>query len=418
MKHDEYQSAFSRMEPGQEAVEAVLFPAEKLRVQKRFRLRTLPAAAVLIALLLSGTVFAATHFHWFSLGGAETVTEPVNTDPEAFGKAENLPPAPQGLLQFDQPSAATYIGFRLPEAYEEGKRSLDCWRLREGLYRRYYRDPDPGSPDSPLLTIQILDTDVNKLLTRYPTEAVKSETLNGLETVWVRIDGSTDGRTQYCLFQKNEALGCVAAITSTVSFADAEQAAGDLQYEDSGIPIPAETGLVRYGYRLAQLPEGWELDYHYSMADKWDVRNAVLADPEQELSEAWTSAYLTRSTETRFSHLSISIRENLNGFDDLAPTRYRTVWKSGSLCGREARWIRSSTDGDVYIQILFPEYGVQLTGCIGVGEFDPETHEWLSCMDSGDEAVALLEQTLAQVEILPVPIAEKAPSDFMPFAVG
>lgn len=414
MKSDDYQNAFSRLEPGQAAVEAVLQTAIRQEARKRPRLGSVLVAATLVVLLLTGTVFAATQFHWFSLGGAETYTYPVNTDPEAFGKAEQMPPAARGLLSFDDVTPKTYVGFSLPDSYLEGRDSRNCWKLGGSLYRRYYRNPRPDDPDSPLLTVEILDADQKKMLTRYPTETVKEELINGFETVWVQINGAPDGRTQYCLFQKNAELGCVAAITSTVSFADAEQAARDISYEDSGIPIEPGEEIVRYGYKLDQLPAGWELNYHDSLADKWQVANATLADPEQDLTEAWTGAYFIRTPGDQMFHLSISLKENQERFDDYAPNLYRTIYKTGTLYGYEARWIYQNTNEDRSIQVLIPEYRVQLTISVGGYEMDAEN----AAIPIDEALMQEAEHVLETLEIVPVPIAEEAPSDFMPFAVG
>lgn len=417
MEREDYQKAFSWLEPSQEAVEAVLYPKTEKQTRRRPRLGTVLVAAVLTAVLLTGTVFAANQFHWFTLGSGETYTEPVNTDPEAFGKDENLPPDPQGLLRFDDVHAEHYIGFTLPGSYEVGKDALNCWRLQGGLYRRYYRNPDPGDPTSPLLTVEILDTDVSKLLTRYPTQTVKEELLNGFETVWVQINGSPDGRTQYCLFQKNEALGCVAAVTSTLSFADAEQAAGDLSYEDSGIPIPTGKELIRYGFRPVEPSEGWRVDYHDSQADHWQVANATLADPDQDLTEAWVSAFLYCEEETRHSHIGIGMTENLDTFESSAPVEHGEILKTGTLCGHEARWVLGA-NGKMIIQVYFPEYRLQLEANAGYHDLDPATGRVLHDHPADEAQVQEAERLLESIEIIPIPIAEEAPVDFMPFVVG
>lgn len=417
MEREEYQRAFSWLEPGDAAVEAVLHPKRRGETGKRPRLGTILVAAVLAVVLLTGTVFAGSQFHWFSLGSGESYTEPVNTDPEAFGKAENMPPEPQSLLRFDDVQAEHYIGFTLPASYESEKDRLNCWLLQGGLYRRYYRNPDTTDPASPLLTVEILNTEVSKLLTRYPTETVKEELLNGFETVWVQINGSPDGRTQYCLFQKNPELGCVAAVTSTVSFADAEQAARDMVYADSGIPIPTGKELIRYGYRLGWTPESMELDSHHSLADQWQVTNATLADPEQDLTEAWTSATMISYGEKSQTNISVSIQEDLDRFEDTNCFVHGELLRTGTLFGHKAR-MAWQEHGYTDIQVYFPEYRVQLTVSLATLAFDSE-HGWAHVNQPvSDEWIKLAERILENVEIIPVPIAEEAPVDFYPFAVG
>ena len=417
MEREEYQRAFSWLEPSQEAVEAVMRPKAGREARRRPRLGSVLVAAVLAAALLTGTAFAAARFHWFSLGSGETYAYPVNTDPEAFGKEENLPPDPQSLLRFDGRNAETYIGFRLPASYEAEKDALNCWMLKGGLYRRYYRNPDTTDPASPLLTVEILDKDLSKLLTRYPTQTVKEELLNGFKTVWVQINGSPDGRTQYCLFQKNEALGCVAAVTSTLSFADAEQAAGDLSYEDSGIPIPTGKELIHYGFRPVEPSEGWRVDYHDSQEDHWQVANATLADPEQDLTAAWVSAYLYCEEETRHSHIGIGMTENLDGFENSAPVEHGEILKTGTLCGHEARWVLGA-NGKTIIQVYFPEYRLQLEANASYHDLDPATGRVLADHPADEAQIQEAERLLESIEIIPIPIAEEAPTDFMPFAVG
>ncbi len=417
MEREDYQKAFSWLEPSREAVEAVLYPQPEKQPRRRPRLGTVLVAAVLAVVLLTGTAFAANRFHWFNLGGGETYTYPVNTDPEVFGKDENLPPDPQGLLRFDDVHAEHYIGFTLPASYEAEKDALNCWTLKGGLYRRYYRNPDTTDPASPLLTVEILNTDVSKLLTRYPTETVKEGELNGFETVWVQINGSPDGRTQYCLFQKNEDLGCVAAVTSTLSFADAEQAAGDMAYADSGIPIPTEKELIRYAFRPVEPSEGWTVDYHDSQADHWQVANATLADPDQDLTAAWVSAYLYCEEETRHSHIGIGMTENLDTFENSAPVEHGEILKTGTLCGHEARWVLGA-NGKMIIQVYFPEYRLQLEANAGYHDLDPATGRVLHDHPADEAQVQEAERLLESIEIVPIPIAEEAPVDFMPFAVG
>ena len=417
MEREDYQKAFSWLEPSQEAVEAVLHPQTVKTTRGRPRLGTVLLAAVLAVVLLTGTAFAGTQFHWFNLSSGETCTYPVNTDPEAFGEAENLPPDPQGLLRFDGMNAGTYVGFRLPASYETEKDARNCWMLKGDLYRRYYRNPNVNDPASPLLTVEILNTDVSKLLTRYPTETVKEDELNGFETVWVQINGSPDGRTQYCLFQKNAELGCVAAVTSTLSFADAEQAAGDMVYADSGIPIPTGEELIRYGFRPVELSEGWTVDYHDSLADHWQVANATLADPDQDLTEAWVGAFLICEEETRLSYIGISMTENLDRFENSGPVEHGELLKTGTLCGHEARWVLGA-NGKMIIQVYFPEYRLQLEAKAGYHDLDPATGRALADHPADEAQVKEAERLLESVEIIPIPIAEEAPVDFMPFVVG
>lgn len=418
MNRESYQTAFSWLEPSPSAVAQAMEAANtKKKARPSVRLGTVLAAAALAVALLSGGVFAAAELHWFSLGSGERIVDPVNTDPERIGSEWELPSA-QGVLDFEAPKGDTRIGFRLPDSYQTDKASLECRMLPGGLYQRYYRAADLLDPDCPLLCIEILDnerTDYRTYYTRCQTEFVKQEKLNGMDTVWLKISHPEYNRTEYCLFRVNEDLGCIAAISSTVSFAEAEQAAADLTFVDSGIPVTPEEAVVYYGMRLGWIPEDMTVDHHHSLADDWSVVNATLLNPEQALSEAWTGASIIRFDETEHVHMSVTITQDLDRFYDSARVEYGEIYKTGTLGGYEARWVHSRS-GDTAVEIYVPEYRVMLSIWINCTDMDPESN--YAILPAEDSLVEKAEQILTAIEIVSVPVSEEAPVEYMPFAVG
>lgn len=409
MNRETYQAAFSWLEPSASAVEkAVTAGSGQKKTHCSVRLGTVLAAAALAVVLLTGAAFAANELHWFSLGSGDSIVIPANTDPEQG-------PDARSVLNFDMAKSDTRIGFRLPESYETDKAALECRMLSDGLYQRYYRAADLKDPDCPLLTVEILDngrTAYQTYFTCKDAELVKQERWNGMETVWLRINDSEFHRTEYCLFRMNEDLGCIAAVNSTVSFAEAEQAALDLTFEDSGIPVPPAGQTVYYGMRLGWIPEGMTVDHHESLADRWYVVNATRRDPEQDLAKAWTVTQLTCQEGTKHISIAVEIDQDLDRFYNSAPVEYGTVYQTGTICSNDARWVHASGDSAV-VQVYLPEYRVMLS-------------VWIDCTDMNDSKnilpddswVEKAEQILANIEIVEVPLAEEAPVEYVPFGVG
>ncbi|MBQ3355724.1 MAG: hypothetical protein IJG45_01240 [Oscillospiraceae bacterium] len=410
MKRNEYQNAFSKIEPSQALLEAALSPKKPQSVRQGTHLGTILLAAVFTVALLVGTAFAAVHFQWFSLGGAEHIVEPTY-DAEAIGKQDLLLPDPQKLLSLEGEPSDSYIGFMLPESYLDGQDALNCRMIKNGLYQRYYRNPARGNPDSPLLTVEIIyDAD---FLTRYPSEIVKEDVLNGMQTVWLKVESSADDRPQYCIFQHNEELGCFAMIASTTSFEEAEKAAKDLRYLDSGIPIAQTEDALYYGFRLGWQPENMALDSRTVMADRWYLANATLRDESLDLNSILLGSNWVSTGDT-MCNIGIWIIE---GLSYPAPVENGTVYKTGMICGHEARWVQGYGGQSVIIQISFPEEQVQLCAQISCYVKNPETGE-IEEIAAEEACVEIAERMLETAELVQVFIAEPAPTDFRPFAVG
>lgn len=410
MNHDEYQNAFSWLEPSPDAVASALKPERRRAPRRAVRPGAVLLAAVLAVALLTGAAFAASEFGWFRLGGAEQLVTPAGNDPDAFGKREAMPPAPQNLLRFDGASSETRVGFTLPEDYLAGQDSLNTRMLGDGLYGRYYRDPDPGDPGSPLLSAEILYN--ASYLTREPSELVKEEELNGLQTVWLRLDSSADGRARFCLFQHSDTLGCYALIASSESFAEAERLAADMRWEDSGIPLAQTQDEIWYGFRLGRTPEGMSLDHAAAMADRWYLANATLRDQSLDLSEVLLASNWYSKGEPS-CNVGLWLTE---GLKDIAPVENGAVYKTGTILGREARWAKGY-DGKTYIAVLFPEEQVQLNACVSCFGINAESGE-TGTLPAEERFVKTAEQLLESAELIPVAIAEPAPLEFDPFSVG
>lgn len=410
MRRNEYQNAFSKIEPPEALIDAALASQKSHGSRRGIHLGTMLLTAAFTVALLVGTAFAAVHFQWFSIDGAERIVEPTY-DAEAIGKQDLLLPDPQKLLSLEGEPSDSYIGFTLPESYLEGQDSRNCWMLGNGLYRRYYRNPAPSDADSPLLTVEIV-YDAN-YLTRYPAEVVKEDDLNGMQTVWIKLDSSADGRPQYCLFQRNEELACFAMIASTTSFEEAEQAAMDLRYQDSGIPIEQQEDLLYYGFRLGWEPENMTLDSRMVMADRWYLANATLRDESLDLNSILLGSNWVSTGDT-MCNIGIWIIE---GLSYPAPVENGTVYKTGMICGHEARWVQGYGGQSVIIQISFPEEQVQLCAQISCYVKNPETGE-IEEIAAEEACVEIAERMLETAELVQVFIAEPAPTDFRPFAVG
>lgn len=410
MNRNDYQNAFSKIEPPQALIEAALSPKKQHGARRGTHLGTLLLAAAFAVVILAGTAFAAVQFQWFRVGGAEQIVQPTY-DAEAIGKDDALSPAPQNLLSLEGTTSGSYIGFTLPEAYLDGQDTQNCWMLSDGLYQRYYRNPEPSDPGSPLLTVEIVyDADY---LTHYPAEMIKEDILNGMQTVWLKLESAADGRPMYCLFQRNEEFDCFAIIASTTSFEEAERAVADIRCQDTGIPIAQTEDAVYYGFRLGWEPEDMATDSLTVMADRWYLANATLRDETLDLSSILLGKNWVNQGDIA-CNIGLWIVEGLSA---PAPVENGTVYKTGTICGHEARWVQGYGTQSVIIQISFPEEQVQLcaqVSCYGENPLTGETEEL-----APDEAyIKIAERLLDSAELTAVAITEPAPLEFSPFAVG
>ena len=250
MTKEQYRAAFSKLQPSEEAVDRLLaIPTEQPKPRRRIRLGALIAAAAAVILLLGGTVYAASH--WFRLTDGSQIK-----DPNVYESGEPTRPAPQNGISLEDPGEGNYIGFTLDgwtlpdrkqgandimlkgvvEFRSPGAQpTLDLATL-ERAYTRYY----PILPDGEMLCIQVLDRDglgYRDYFTRYKTELVKEGTMNGMETVWLTIQGEPEDT--WHLFCRNDTLHCVLVVSSNRGFARCEEAISHLTMVDTGIPLIA-----------------------------------------------------------------------------------------------------------------------------------------------------------------------------------
>ena len=109
--------------------------------------------------------------------------------------------------------------------------------------------------------------------------------------------------------------------------------------------------------------------------------------------------------------------DNLDRFRDTTAFIYGELLETGTLFGHEAR-ISWQPHGYTMIQVYFPEYRFQLTASLATSEYLEDEGWTIVNQPVSDAWIEVAERVLENVEIIPVPIAEKAPAEFLPFAVG
>lgn len=411
MNKKSYQHAFSRLEPSPAAVEQALAHGVRRSPQRGFRLSVALAAAALAVVLLSGGIFAAVQFHWFSLGPAPELSEPTHEADEP-----GWLPAPESRLSFEDEPGSTYVGFLLPESYREDMDALNSWKLNALLrYKgvlgdatldastlqaalwRYYGCRDLNDPECPRLTVEIKDTLRSSYQDFLVGDAalVKEDQINGMETVWVELTDDYSGWKTYCLFQNNQALGCIAQICSSVSFEAAEQAAADMVYVDSGVPR-IRTEQLRYGLRVTEVPAGRQLDYTVDLEQK--LAGAILGENAPELADLYDQLKLAPQGENTGAYIFLTVNAHKSeGAPDAA------VLREGTLGGHEARWLMDNS-GNTILQVWYGAEQVQVTAYISPEEIT---------RFPGD-----VEALIEALELVPIPVLEEAPSRFAPFSVG
>ena len=410
MNREEYQNAFSKLEPSAALVNAVLSPKPKRSNGLRCHMGRILLAGVLIVTLLTGAIFAAVRFQWFQIRDVGGIIQPTY-DNEAIGKDVYLPIAPHDLLVLEGEYPENYIGFTLPKSYLGEQDTLNCRFLRDGLYGRYYRDSDPTDPDSHLLTVEIVYD--GNYLTRNPSEIVKEATLNGMQTVWFRLGNALDKGSVYCLFQHNERMDCYVVIASTLGFEEAEQIARDLCFEDSGIPIEKSEDLVYYGFRMNWAPKDMVLDNRTLMADRSPLANAILQEESLDLNEIYLGCRFYQENE--FSHCGVGVGIE-EGLTDMTPIKNGTVYKTGTINGHDARWVHGS-DRATYIVVMLREQQVQMYAHVSSFGLNSDTGEWEEAPVE-ESFVKIAEKLLESAEVIPVVISDPAPRDFQPGYVG
>ena len=410
MNNDQYQSAFSWVEPSQEATERALDLARTKQVRGvgRPRLGTVLVAAILAVVLLTGGVFAASR--WVSVRSAEELQQPTLHEMDSPEPVETLAPIRQ-VLELEHPDVQTYLGFTLPDSYKSWADTLNCLVLRNqmeydrtlsavpaeiqlnGVYKRYYGIDADGD----LLTVEVLANPWLSTTSYFATggfELVKEESISGFETAWVEYVGGAWGPSWH-IFCRNEANACVLLVSSTKSFDAAAQVIPDLTLVDTGVPM--ENRLNTYfALRQPELGEGWELDISISM--ERELLNARLEAPDTDLSSLFTQINLYDTAKEAQVHVELN-----RGVCD-AVYQSETVLEELEINGLPAVLVENS--GDPILRIVNEKAGYQIELTVNPRIVDR------------DVKIALIKEVAPVLEVVHVGVTEQGPREFGPFAVG
>ncbi len=382
MRKSQYQQAFSRLEPSQGVLDRIAAHTQTRPTRPKARLGLILAAALAAVCLLGGTVYAAAH--WFTLRPAIEVTDPPRVEKDAPVQPETQP-APQTVIEIEVPQAPHYIGFTLPETYREridrGNGQSMAMLLAdlgnpEGTvltpdqlaqtYARYYALSEGDGTEFRALCIQLLgaSTTYQQFFTRYEILETREGTLCDMDTVWLRLEEPEIGES-YNLFLRNEILGCVVVISSSESFAEAEQAARDMTLVDSGVPV-AEIKNVFCGLRMPPVPEGLEL-WGTPGPLTHRLSTAELADPDQDLSQLYYAITVGNATgrqlhvylTDRVSAPSFGECEEVVNADGSTGIRMLEAVPIDPVNGYEA-WRLEQSDGGCILKLWSREAGCML----------------------------------------------------------
>ena len=406
MNKEQYQSAFSWVEPSEAALEKAMAHAKLYR--KRPRVSTVLLAAALSVLLLTGGVFAATR--WFTIRGAEELQTAPRKEIDGPVQAEPQAPARQ-LLELSHPDVQSYVGFTLPEAYHSMADMANCLDLSalmehdqmrsalpagtslDGVFSRYFGVDSEGK----LLTVEVQGSPTlsrDCYFTRGSFTVEKEEVENGFETAWI-VYTDPDGAVSWHIFCHSEASNCVLIASSTKSFDEADQAVQDLQLVDTRIQMDQHRN-DSYALRQSELGEGWETVFSISVAS--ELMNATLEDPELNLNKLYKNVQLAKKSDDVY--ISVIIQRGKH-----APVSAgETVIREMDCGGLPAVLLRS--DGLPFLRL-----------------YNVEENYWIelhSFQTVPDEAVLipLLEEVASKLEVVRIGVAEQAPFEFAPFSVG
>ena len=413
MTKEEYRAAFSKLQPSREAVDRLLaIPEEQPKRRRPIRLGALIAVAVIVVLLLGGTVYAA--HHWFRLTDGSQIK-----DPNEYESGEPTRPAPQNGISLEDQGEGNYIGFTLdgwtlPDR-KQGANDIMLQGLVEfrnpnahpalnpetlaKAYTRYY----PILPDGELLCVQVLDRDglgYRDYFSRYEMELMKEGILNGMETVWLTIKGAPDDsgspEDSYHLFCHNEALRCTLVASSNRDFERCEEALSHLTLVDSGVPILRADTKTIYGLRLSALPVGFEIDWDYTTRMEEALNFWEAMDSEQDLNGVYGHLVLKRVDNPEIK-LVLGIEDH---WDDYAHFGSYHLDHCGMLSGHEVLWYHGP-----HSTLL--KY-----------RFSDGTQAHLNITELGPEAEDLLASLAPALEPVGVEVVREAPLEFLGFSQG
>ena len=411
MTKEQYREAFSKIQPSKEAVDRLLeIPKEHPKRRFTIRLSALIAVAAVVILLLGGTVYAISH--WFQLTDGSQIE-----DPNQLESGEPSHPAPQNGIRLEDTGEGNYIGFMLDgwalpdrkggvnnimlkglaaNRQPDSQAALDAAALGEA-YTKYF----PITPDDEKLCVQILDRDglsYRDYFTRYETELVKEDALQDLDIVWLTIKGAPNDfgspEDTYHLFCHSEELHCTLVVSSNRSFERCEEALSHLTLVDSGVPIRREA-LTVCGLRLAELPDGFEIDWDDTELLENSMTGWERKDPKADLSGAYGCLVLVRPADK----LRIILRADAF-HDDYKHVSGFTLNRTDTLNGHEILWFERPA-------------GVEL-----IYRFEGGNQACLYAGGSGAEVEELLEELALQAEPVPVDLIKGAPLEFIGFAQG
>ena len=409
MNKEQYQSAFSWVEPSREATERALDQARRERVHSagRPRLGTVLVAAILVTVLLAGGVFAASR--WISVRSAAELQQPSLHEKDSPEPAETLPPIRQ-LLELEHPDVQTYLGFTLPDSYKNRANTLECHALQDqmeydkklselpaeirldGVYTRFFGIDADGA----WLTVEVLGSpwlSTDSYFTTGSFELVREESLNGFETAWVEYNGGAWGPSWH-IFCRNEANACALLVSSTKSFDAAAEVIPDLTLVDTGVPM--ENALNRYfALRQPELGEGWKLDYSINM--ERELLNAKLEAPDTDLSSLFVQLNLFNPEKEAQVHVELD-----RGVSDFV-YQGETVLEELEINGLPAVLVENN--GDPILRISNDEAGYQIELMVNPRIVDR------------DVKIALMKELAPALEVVHVGVTDH-PREFMPFSVG
>ena len=420
MTKEQYREAFSRLQPSKEAVDRLMkIPKEHPKRRVSMRLGALIAVAAIVVLLLAGTVYAVSN--WFHITSEPKITEA--TIKEVDGPVQPAdPPKPQAGFEIEDPGQGNYVGFTLDDFAIPGADTLGTNRMQdwlayynlgqnaalpdhaEDVYQRYFA----AAPDGELLCVEMLDRSgvgYRSYFTRYETELVREGSLNGLETVWLRITEPNLGDTWH-LFCRDAVLGCTLVVSSSRDFARCEEAVEHLTLVDTGVPIPRTLTKTVFGVRKVELPAG--LSYWDTPSLTRDLLGATLADPNQDLTGLWADQILSR---TDGSNLNISVRGERH---DYTRSQSATLLKTGEIGGHAARWYQNINYTDLSLTTQGPPSTILV---IWYEDLGCEVEIWAS-QEETELHPGELEEIAAKLEPVAVVLTVEAPVEFHGLAMG
>ena len=384
--------------------------ASAVRTSPRLRQAWILAACVAALALLTGAVWAAAR--WFRISDAPGVVIETRWRNEEVDQ-------PQNLIRFEDPGPGNYVGFlvngrRSPEDAEVTVDSLHDDLALYGLLDQAKADPEElaqavryystVSPDGEILRARVLERSqigYRSYYTRYDTELVKEETMNGMDVAWLEVE-EEKGVFAWNLICRSEKLRCILMVTSNRSFEAAEELASRLTLVDSGVPMPQGDTIPVFAFRLPMMPDGADsvscIDLARSYAG-WTLR-----DPGLSLDELCIRAQYNWPLKEH--RLTVMLYE---------PSYYPELYaghvlvKTGTVNGHPAAWYepaepkKYTVRNHVFLVLSFSE------GCeIVIDTVQPVAEKYPD----------ILETVASQLELITVEFTDWPPAAFRMLDVG